>query len=352
MSTLSKRNSFRSISSTLDADSAYGGTNDDTLSITSGASLTSSPTKRSMTPRLEVMMKREAKQKEIEENLTFKPKMLTRKSSFSKPSSNDGATRFELLYEDAKKRSAKITDKSANSSFEKEITFQPQLVTRSRSSSRASLHDDNSSVGSTTSSFVDRLYTSSKKDFSQNQAQYSFKPSITKRASSIDRSHMRETTDRLYNLSSQIKAREERVKEERELEVLRKYSFAPTINPKSRDMSAERKRYSEGPKEIHERLLRYEEIKTRRLEAAMEQKRQQELAGVTFKPSINESSKRTPTPTRSGDLFERLAKPVDKEALASKQIALEGELFKPNLSATASKRSPSVRLYVFHPACS
>lgn len=117
-------------------------------------------------------------------------------------------------------------------------------------------------------------------------------------------------------------------------------TFSPRITTKSRSLSQGRMSKEGSPREIGERLMKYDEIKRKKLEAAAEERKKAELEEATFKPVINESSKRFATPTRTGDLFERLSKPVDKDGLASKQIAeLEASYFQPQLIA---KRAPSV----------
>lgn len=81
-------------------------------------------------------------------------------------------------------------------------------------------------------------------------------------------------------------------------------------------------------------------MKSKKLEKAIEEKNRQELLEATFKPVINTSSKRAVTPTRQGDLFERLSKKVVEKD--DDKLKLTPEMFKPQL---VSKRSQSVRIF-------
>jgi len=305
--------------------------------------------KRAMTPRLEIMMKREAKRKEEEEHLTFKPKINTTSSTITQSTTGLGSKRFDLLYEDAKKRKELLSDK-VNHSIDKDLTFKPTINSRSRSSSRNrnNKDDDTQSISSNSSSVHDRLYQSSKVTSTNTSLIQTptFKPQITKRASSLDRSNSisSETTERLYILSKTNKDKHEQFINNETLKLSKELTFQPKINKKSRDLSNSRSSKTDGDIPVHERLLKYEETKTKKLELAREEKLKQELAEATFTPSIISSPNVTiSSPNKNVNVFEKLSKPNNKDKdIALKLAEMESDLFKPHIYSKRSA-SPSIK---------
>jgi hypothetical protein len=302
--------------------------------------------KRAMTPKMEVRMKLEAKKKRDEEQYTFKPNVNT--SDYPSPDRGTGAKRFEALYEDAKKRKELGPQKKASitAAIDKDLTFQPILSTTASVSGASDGIGPQKAVN--IADVVERLYKPdrSRREEIENKIKEANtptnQPKISKRAQSIDRttSLLNDIGDRLYHQSKLQREKLDKLKEIEDLKASTELTFAPKMSTKSRSLSANRLAKEEGSKDIVERVKKYEEAKLKRLEAAAEERKKQELAQATFKPTINASSKRFATPTRTGDLFERLSKPVDKDGLAAKQIAeLEASFFQPQL---LSKRSPSV----------
>ena len=96
-----------------------------------------------ITPKMEVMMKREAKKIADESHLTFKPKLI--ESNLSKRWSLDDSpqglisSRFDRLYSDAQKR--KEEEKHKNDKIiavaDKDLTFQPKISPRTASRERS-----------------------------------------------------------------------------------------------------------------------------------------------------------------------------------------------------------------------
>lgn len=199
--------------------------------------------------RYEIMMKQLTKKKEDEENLTFKPKINSNSISIVNNKSNlivnDSSRRFELLYKDAQKRKETLTALST-SLIDKDLTFKPTISSKDRPKSRdgssTEVESSDTQVASS-NSVTERLYNASgsgRKKQTEALEQPSFKPKITKRASSIDRSLVRDTAERLYNVSKENKEKEAKLKVEAETRELATCTFTPKISRKSRSLSASR----------------------------------------------------------------------------------------------------------------
>jgi hypothetical protein len=317
---------------------------------TSRAAMTSTPKTKvintghetlAMTPRMEIMLKREQKKREDEAQLTFQPHVnrnsRTPGSTGASISGRDAVNRFDALYSDALKRH--IETKWKETADQKELTFTPKITERggrSRATSRTGSRQGSraSSPGPATESAIDRLHSTPKGKLKHGvdpDNKLTFKPEITKRAMSIDR---KETAKRLYTPNSIDREKEKdarRLAEARNRE-LENCTFSPQLRASSSKFT---------PKEqvdLRERMSRFEEMKKAKLQERQKQALEQELADATFKPVLLSKAKRAPTPTKP--FHERLAQPFERQVPAELEKELSATMtFKPTL---ATKRSISV----------
>lgn len=295
-----------------------------------------------MTPKMEVMMKREAKKIAEASQLTFKPKLI--ESNLSKRWSLDNSpqgmvsNRFDRLYSDAQKR--KEEEKQKNDRItavaDKDLTFQPKISPRAASRERSA--SNSSTPSSIKKDHIERMYNSTGAGRSPTPngqvEKLSFSPQITKRASSIDRSYMRESGERLYSLSLVEREKHEKAKLEADQIELASCTFSPNLSsrPGSRSSSAQKGR---SPSNVADRMQMYEEKRRLHIEEAVKMKREREAADSTFKPNLS-----TPTFKKKDELpsnvFERLAMSVEN---TEKKVLLEAEMhseetFKPTTNNT------------------
>lgn len=302
-----------------------------------------SPSMASTTTNLslkeEINLKKEMKRLEEEEQFTYHPNITSSVNSLkhanlsnSKVDATDNsASIFQKLYSDAKKKKEKLQVVTTD-----QYSFKPE-INRSSSRNRKSSNDnDNSSVS-------ERLYALSLKpnDRLNNSIDLStFKPKITKRAQSVDRKHQGPATERLYNMNKSQIEKDEISRDIAEAQIAANFSFTPELSPRSRAISAARNKNAKSL-DVYDRLLNYEEAKSRRLEKLREDKEQQELSSLTLKPNINENSKRAATPTRKGDIFERLSSTPLKSTSKSMVFDFDLEGRTKRSSSVSSRRSMS-----------
>lgn len=286
---------------------------------TDGVSIAGTESTSPVNPRLEIQMRKEKQLQEEDAHYTYKPTLINKPRKEEKSDVN----RFDRLYSDALKRH--LESKWKESVEDKDLTFKPKISAKG-SNSRAASRER----GATSESIANRLYSPKPKTVEAEE--FSFKPTITKRAKSIDRSQHRETPERLYLHSKVAKEKQEKLKQDFEQKAFEDCTFAPKTNPS---------RSTPSSKDLTERMDKYELYKARRLEEAIRVKNETDLMGVTFKPTIK-VTKRFSTPTKTS-VYERLTASVDRSvdgsALAEQQSNLT---FKPQL---VSKRaaSPSPR---------
>jgi len=296
-----------------------------------------------ITPKMEVMMKREAKKIAEASQLTFKPKLI--ESNLSKRWSLDNSpqglvsNRFDRLYSDAQKRKEeeKLKNDRVTAVADKDLTFQPKISPRAASRERSI--SNSSTPSSIKKEHIERMYNSTGSGRSPTPTgqveKLSFSPQITKRASSIDRSYMRESGDRLYSLSLIEREKHEKAKLEADKIELAACTFSPNISssrPGSRSSSAQKGR---SPSNVTDRMQMYEEKRRQHIEEAVKMKLEREAADTTFKPNLS-----TPIFKKKDDLpsnvFERLAMSVEK---SEKKGLLEAEMhseetFKPTTNSS------------------
>jgi hypothetical protein len=292
--------------------------------------------------RAEVEKRLEAKKKAEQDNLTFKPKLFAYKGStsssggvsHSSQAESAARSRFDKLYEQAK-----ASKKSKELVVVEENSFQPILVARSSSRSRRS-----PSPGLTRDS-VQRLYEARGAGNNDQPLPdtYSFKPQITKRASSVERRHA-DVADRLIQKAVDIKRRHEQSKIAKENEEKSLCTFSPKLNMNSEVLSSIKQRTSNLPSEVSERLLKYKHDRGERLESLRSTKAALESSHLTFQPnlSVSRTGSRASTPTRDmsvASFHERLSEPKPV------QPAVPDFPFKPTINPVSSIISSNQVLY-------
>lgn len=296
-----------------------------------------SPKSSAMNPKMEVMMKREQRLREEEAHYTYKPQLVTSKAKKDALKQKEDVNRFDRLYSDALKRHLECKWKEANG--EDELTFKPKISKKgSRSNSRTrSASKERDASRESTEQVANRLHATHTGRLKEAPDEYSFQPTISKRAKSIDR---KESQKRLYDLSDPKEKKEQRLAELKRQE-LEQCTFTPSV-------SSNNKYNKKVPAmDIAERMAKYEEMKARRLQLAQQEKEEAELEGVTFKPELISSKKRSPSPSQKQQqpFHIRLNKSIDR---SDERVIAEANAemtFKPKLMSktAATRRSQSVR---------
>ena len=308
-----------------------------------GNSLASTESK-TLSRRQEFMLKREARLKEEEAQLTFRPHIQTRRGrdEAARNSVEEGTSRFEKLYSEARKRQE---DSNKNEKvIIQNCTFQPKITPRARSKERSG-------------SIEERLYSSRgagkrdpKLDQSVNSSGASFTPKITKRAKSLERTEA--TPDRLYSRAQIIQEKHNQLKEQLAKRELEECSFSPKTNNNGRSGSAQKERSGSATKDrsqsparkidVGERMQRYLEERQRRLEEAKQAKVEAESANITFKPQLIAKKVTAKKDNDNSDVFTRLASLADKEPKITADYDTECT-FQPNIT---TRRSPVRFLFI------
>ncbi|KAJ1438579.1 hypothetical protein B484DRAFT_469197 [Ochromonadaceae sp. CCMP2298] len=311
--------------------------------------------KQMMSPRMELLMKKERKSREDAANMTFQPHVnaVHRKTAQRTVDGLTKENRFDALYSDALKRHLESRWKDAVEQVaSKELTFQPKITERGRSRPTSRVQSRNPSRASSRERERPRTSMSGQGPQTDSQdesprakaqarmearvkAEHTFSPQITRRAQSIDR---KESAKRLYapNSAQREAVREEQRQYEQSTRELEKCTFAPTVN-RSKEANA-------PTDDMAGRMAKYEEVKRKRLQERQSLKDQQEVEGVTFKPSLRDSSSYKATPP-SKPFLERMAR---KERAIPDNVAasLNSSItFKPTLIAKRAA-SPSTRIPV------
>ena len=298
-------------------------------------------TTSAMTPRMEIMLRKEQKAREEAAQLTFRPHVNKNGNgnshSATKSTSKDQSNRFDALYSDALKRH--LETKWKETADEKDLTFQPKINPRGRASSRQS-----SRAGSRASSQEreaaptgERLHATPKGKLKHGvdpDNKLTFKPEITKRAMSIDR---KESAKRLYVSNSLEKEKSKALMRETEIKEreLENCTFSPKL------IQPPPKFAPKAKIDLNERMSKFEEMKRAKIQEAQRLREEKEIADATFKPVLKAKLKRAPTPTKP--FHERLAQPMERQVPVEITKEIEATMtFKPTL---ISKRASSVRAF-------
>jgi hypothetical protein len=289
-----------------------------------------------LTRREEIAMKREAKKKLEEENLSFAPNLVSRKSLGVKAKPTTGETpdsqgngepqsAFSRLYSEARKKQ-EDAKKEGDTTKDKTLTFTPTITPRAASRERSKSPAD----------LVRRQYLASGagREIKEPEApKDSFKPQISKRAKSLERNKEMSPNDRLYSQALIDKEKKERLREAVKREEDKNLTFAPMVGPKPPNAAA-----PTATKPLSERMQKYIEERNRKLEEARKEKEAKEIAEITLKPAIIKKDTKT---TETKNVFDRLAR-ADKHP----KVEEEHPTFQPQIFTGHHKRASSVRARV------
>ena len=225
-----------------------------------------------LTPREQVMLRKELEAKREQENFSFQPKLFEYHSpkgaakSSSEGSEAGSETKFDKLYRDAQAR------KDFLRSYAEKTTpsFTPTLHTRSASRERAP------------PSSVEKLYSAPgagrAREDAAKKAGPTFQPKITPRASAVERDK-EATPSKLYESAKLLSEKRRELAEKRAAEL----TFSPKLYSSETKRAASAGRYGEN-KDIAARSAAFLEIRRQHLENIKAEKEQREAS--TFEPSI------------------------------------------------------------------
>lgn len=294
-----------------------------------------------LTPRMEVLLRKEKKLLEEEANYTFQPKMVSTRDTANKSrhaaaagaSSYGGNSRFDQLYSDALKRHLESQWKQHHE--DRDLTFKPK-INRSRPSSRGGSRAGSPPRSETSrASSTDRLYNQSIGNVKGKIVEdLTFKPSITKRAQSIDR---KASADRLYGNISNYAEVEKRREEDRTQHLLLQETSECTFSPKTNSAKPKFKHVNDSL-DLNERMNSFLERKEQRIQEAKQLMEAEESLETTFQPAF----KSRPASTPLAPFHERLAQSITSRLVPDEVIqeAYAEMTFRPKL---VSRRSVSVR---------
>eukprot|EP01039_Chlorochromonas_danica_P010885 gene10885-12099_t len=286
-----------------------------------------------LNPRQELELKKEKLRQKEEANYTYKPQLVASSRGRSKEVKGADESRFDKLYSDALKRHLQSQWKEENG--DKDLSFTPKLVSRGRSSSRG---------GSTSRSaskergepFHERLSVASisPKKAALPEKDLTFKPTISKRAQSLERKEEKDPAERLYHQNRVMKEKLLRKKSEADLKELEDCTFAPAIIGLKNGNGADREA-------LLERMQKFEAQRAKRIEDIQKQKEESENAKLTFKPSLN-IKKRSSTPTGKPEkpVYERLSAPLERPVVEDPNLT-----FKPKIGPIQADEDVHVRLF-------
>jgi hypothetical protein len=244
---------------------------------------------RNLSPREIVALKLQKKREEEEANLKFKPELAH--FQFTKNDDHDGVDRFEKLYKDALKR-----HNSRN-----ELKIQEETSPKPK----------NSEKRSSSPSVVERLYAAAMETMAhkygklENDKSDSFQPTVTKRASSVERNRAYDVNDRLYMQSIEVRERLEKMRKDADAKIAEECPFQPQLNQNSQSLSNTRLQKTNSFN-LQDRLVKYEEQRRQKLDELKKAQVEKESQEITFKPKL--STSRSSTPNRGGmSIFERLS---------------------------------------------
>lgn len=275
-----------------------------------------------MSRREEVAMQRAAKKKEEEDNLRFKPSLAPRKT-VKKAGEEDSPTKpeepaYNRLYSEARKKQ----EDAKNASPKPEFTFKPTVP-----------HRQNSNIKARAKSPLEtsnRLYQTAARQSRAEEPVGTFKPTISKRAKSLERNPGISTADRLYAQAILAKEKQEKMREQAKLQEAASLTFAPSTNE-----SGKPKEKKAPP--VSARMQLYIEQRNKKLEEARKEKEAREAAEFTGRPSIGNGKKKeskSETVSLTVNVFDRLAK-----AAAAHEPEKDPNTYQPTMFT--SKRSQS-----------
>ena len=227
-----------------------------------------------LTPREQVMLKKELEAKREQENYSFQPKLFEYRGPRSSGKETvEGAeesaeSKFEKLFRDA------AAKKEFLKTYAEKTTpkFTPTLHTRSASRERAP------------PSSIEKLYAApgagrAREDAAKPPAP-SFQPKITARASAVERDK-EATPTKLYESAKLLSEKKREQAEKRAAEL----TFSPKLYSSETKRAASASRYGED-KDIAARSAAFLEIRRQHIESIKAEKEQREAVTSTFQPSL------------------------------------------------------------------
>ena len=274
--------------------------------------------------RREIEKRKEEKKRLDEANCTFQPDFEARRGRDSAVKPVVGS-RFDYLYSDAIKR---VTE-GPRGIHEEKNSFKPRISPRARSiSSDRKATDMINSLHNASGAGRANIKEAPKDP-------NAFKPTITRRASSLERNSVTDTNSRLYEFRNRQEENLLKKKEEADVRLSMECTFAPKV---TRSRSASRE--SVGSLiPVVDRLLQYGEEKKTKLNEEMKLKAAKDALDETFQPVIPRSrfSSFTADPD-DPDVYSRLALPIFKD-FSAQLAANDADLtFQPNLPKNITPR--------------
>jgi hypothetical protein len=233
--------------------------------------------------RDEIALKKEKILQEKEANNTFQPKLSARRKSDMSEIKPSPASRFDRLYYDAIKRQVeepklKLKVDESNNTFKPSIS--PKAMSSSTIRKPADLVNSMHNAAGAGRVLVEKPTDAN-----------TFKPVISKRASSLDRSST-DASARLYASKDIYKANLEKKKAEDFRRNAEKCSFSPVISSRMRSrISSSDSVGSVKSIATEDRLHLYAEKKKSKLEETKRLQLERDMADTTFKPTLISNSK-------------------------------------------------------------
>ena len=272
-----------------------------------------------LTRREQVQRMREQRQREEQENLTFKP---------SVPSSrgrDPTVNRFDKLYGEAKSRKEKVIVPTDAPTFKPTITPLGQTKKRSQTPEGVSkiLHSTRSA----------------RKETKVEDSVHTFRPQISKRGKSLDRNRDISPSTRLYAQAEITKQKLAKKVEEKAKADTKDCTFTPQTNA-SKTVSATPPNKEDA--DVTHRMQKYMLLKEKKLEQLRQAKALEESQVATFKPTTYTSNRRSLSRERSaeqGDVFHRLHSTASTRRMSGEGGGDSECTFRPTLVAA---QPPSV----------
>jgi hypothetical protein len=280
-----------------------------------------------------IKLEKQVKKQKEEENYSFKPKINVNKYSNNIIEIDDNINdRFDKLYKDAEKRKSLLKDKITTIiSSEDEIIGKPKINSRPKPAGITTISSP-SSATTTSENVITRLYSSTGSGrptdkIDTKHETFSFKPTITKRASSIGRN--RETHLSLFNSKKNQEEKLKKAKQEADDKLNKQCTFSPELSLKVRSLSAQKSRpNSITQPQFNERMKYLDEQKNIKIKQVQKARENEVLLHATFQPTFK-SKELNPYQPDIGvsplSVFERLTifdKPVEKDINLTKEISV------------------------------
>lgn len=259
------------------------------------------PAMAQMTPREIVNAKKEAKKKEDQQNLTFKPKINDKGKNAARASMTSQSV-FTKLHETAKK-----VPERAPSPTPSVTALSPQVLATS----------------------VSRLHAGAGGRVKSPRVE-STSAEVQVKAKKVSKEELSQSSQRMYREAEKLKAKNEEKKKKVEESMKKDYTFKPNVNATPKKDGKEDTTL--GTMTHSERLQKYAADKAKRLEEAKKAREENELKGCSFKPKLNSrGGASSASPPAGGSARKPIPSAEDEECT-----------FKPQLATSASKVTPAV----------